>query len=186
MPVTLPILVVVSGPAGTGKTTLAHRLAAAIRCPAICRDEIKEGMILTAQSAAQPVSAPDREALQVRTLGVFFDVVRILLEQEVTVVAEAAFQDHVWSPRLGPLAELAEIKVVQCHTTPELAWARLESRGDARGAHDDRALLETHGSATRFYESFRRIALDAPSIEVDTTDGYRPSLDTVVEFVTGG
>jgi adenylate kinase family enzyme len=35
---------IVSGPAGSGKTTLAHRLAAVIGCPALCRDELKEGM----------------------------------------------------------------------------------------------------------------------------------------------
>jgi deoxyadenosine/deoxycytidine kinase len=33
-------LVVVSGPLGTGKTTLAHMLAAALGCPAICRVSI--------------------------------------------------------------------------------------------------------------------------------------------------
>jgi predicted ABC-type ATPase len=40
----VPTLVVVSGPAGAGKTTLAHEIARAVGCPAICRDEIKEGM----------------------------------------------------------------------------------------------------------------------------------------------
>ena len=36
--------VVVSGPPGAGKTTLAHVIAKEISCPAICRDEVKEGM----------------------------------------------------------------------------------------------------------------------------------------------
>jgi hypothetical protein len=39
-----PTLMIVSGPPGSGKTTLAHQIARAVGCPAICRDEIKEGM----------------------------------------------------------------------------------------------------------------------------------------------
>ncbi|MGY1899049.1 AAA family ATPase [Nocardia gipuzkoensis] len=41
-PPRLPTLVVVSGPPGSGNTTLAHALAAAIGCPAIRRDEIDQ------------------------------------------------------------------------------------------------------------------------------------------------
>jgi predicted kinase len=96
----LATLVVVSGPAGCGKTTLAHRLAAALACPAICRDEMKEGMARTARNYV-PEPGDD---LADRTLSAFFDVLRLLCERGITVVAEAAFQDHVWTPNLAPLA----------------------------------------------------------------------------------
>ena len=65
-----PTLVVVSGPAGSGKTTLAHTIARAVGCPAICRDEIKEGMVHTTPGF---VAGPGDE-LTARTLPVFFAV----------------------------------------------------------------------------------------------------------------
>ena len=49
-----PLLVVVSGPPGSGTTTLAHKLARAIPCP-VCRDEIKEGLL---QGVPDYVPAP--------------------------------------------------------------------------------------------------------------------------------
>jgi predicted kinase len=108
----VPTLVVVSGPAGSGKTTLAHRLAPAVACPAIIRDEIKEGMAHTARNY-KPEVADD---LALRASSAFFEALRFLIERGVTVVAEAAFQDHVWTPNLVPLALLAEIRVIQCRS----------------------------------------------------------------------
>ena len=43
--VAMPLLAVVSGPAGSGTTELADALAAAIPCPVVRRDEIKEGLV---------------------------------------------------------------------------------------------------------------------------------------------
>src|SRR5579864_6319127 len=106
---TLPSLIVVSGPAGSGKTRLAHELARAIGCPAICRDEIKEGMVHAEAVTFEPRPG---DPLTERTLRVFFDTLRLLLDARVTVVAEAAFQDPVWRANLERLAPMARLRVV--------------------------------------------------------------------------
>jgi predicted kinase len=175
----VPTLVVVSGPAGCGKTTLAHLLATALHCPAICRDEIKEGM---ARSAPDFAPEPGDELTR-RTLSAFFDVLRLLVERGATVVAEAAFQDHVWTPNLAPLAALAEFRVVQCHTDPASARRRIAAHAASRQVHADGALLAALERGDEYFSDFRRISIDAPMIDVDTTDGYKPTFKEIVAFI---
>jgi predicted kinase len=96
------------------------------------------------------------------------------LRNGVTVVAEAAFQDKIWRSKLEPLLELADARVVQCHTDLQISKERV--RGRSRTVHADAAWLAAPS------HEFDRLTLQ-PSIDVDTTDGYNPSIEHILDFV---
>lgn len=178
-----PTLIVVSGPPGTGKTTLAHKIAHSVGCPAICRDEIKEGMV---HATPRFVPGPADE-LAMRTLPTFFGVLELLLKAGVTTVAEAAFQDRLWRPGLEPLRNLAQLRIVHCTVNADLAFNRSLQRSaenPLRLAHLDPSSRDA-AEYIRRHGAFARVAVDAPWIEIDTTDGYRPGLGQIVAFING-
>jgi predicted kinase len=170
-----PTLVVVSGPPRTGKTTLARTIAQAIPCPVVSRDEIKEGMV---HAHGEGFEAASGDPLTQRTFPLFFDVVRLLLTEGVTMVAEAAFQDPLWRRGLEPLQDLAHLRVVQCTVDAAVAFRRYS----LREAHAVITGTEPE-DWTRAFDSFNRISIAAPSIEVDTRDGYTPEVPEIVEFI---
>lgn len=169
------MLVVVTGPAGSGKTSLAHKLAETIRCPTISRDEIKEGMAYRESEFVPTVG----DRLTERTLPVFFRAVSFLLESGVTVVAEAAFQHHVWAPNLRPLTEVAAVRVVRCRTDETTARKRVLQRAKLRAAHPDASVLDD----PTYYDAYSWLELDVPSIDVDTTSGYAPTIHDLVTWI---
>ena len=172
-----PALIVVTGRPGAGKTTLAGALARAVRCPAVSRDEIKEGLVHAAGGAGLPDDAPD---LQRRATDAFFDALALLLGRGVTVVAEAAFQHRVWAPRLEPLLGVARVRVVLCDVDAARALARRLARG---AADPERARL--HPEAAGGAGTYDPPRLEVPTLRVDTSDGYEPALEAIVAFARG-
>jgi predicted kinase len=179
----LPTLVIISGPAAAGKTTLARRLAESLGCPAICRDEIKEGMV---DATSGFIPSPGDELTR-RAFPVFFEVLGLLLRAGVTTVADAAFQDANWRAGLEPLLGLAQLRVVHCSVPPDVALSRALRRRESnpvRRAHadpgPDRGDPEEYAMLRA---AFERLSLEAPALEVDTTNGYQPGLEVIVDFV---
>jgi len=181
-----PVLTVVSGPPGAGKTTLARELARTLGFPLICRDEIKQGMV----HRARPDGPGDADRLNRRTLTTFFSVLETLLRSGVSVIAEAAYQDRLWRPGLEPLTGLAELRVIRCVADAAVARERLARRAETdphRAAHADHALLAAIDAGEYSADSFVWISLPAPTLTVDTgsAPGYDPGLRDIAAFAAG-
>ena len=173
-PVGTPTLIIVSGPGGSGKTTLAHQLAATVGCPALCRDEIKEGMV-----ASNPGFVPTtRDPLTVRTYDLFFEAITLFLRAEVTLVAEAGFQHSLWWHGLEPLTDSAILRIIRCQVPNEVSRRRALARMTTQPTRTAHADYE-HFSEPRTFDAIR---LDAPTLDVDTSDGWNPHLEEIATF----
>ena len=128
------------------------------------------------------VSASTGDDLTARTLPVFFDILERLLRAGVTTVAEAALQDKAWLPRLPPLHDLAHIRIVHAVVSQEIAWSRVLAR---RAQPNRRAHVETDDAAAHAagFAAFDRLSIDVPQLEVNTRDGYDPTLAEVVALL---
>lgn len=84
-------LAAVTGAPAWEKTALAHSLAQQLGRPAIIRDEIKQGMVVA--TVGYRPAVPTRSTPP--TLEALFQVLKVLLQAGITVVAEAAHQDRL-------------------------------------------------------------------------------------------
>jgi hypothetical protein len=128
------------------------------------------------------------DPLNLPTLTVFFDVLTTLLTAGVTLVAEAAFQDRLWRPNLEPLTGVADIRVIRCTTpaaTAQDRMAQCAAGNSHRSAHGDQRLLAAIADGRHFIDSFISISLHLPTLTVDTSDGYQPSIPEILTFARG-
>lgn len=168
-----PLLVIVTGMPGSGKTTLAATIAKEIRCPLVSRDALKEGILRTYGMEV----AANREVTH-QVYEAFFSSIELLLGANISLVAEAAFQHKTWFSKLEPLKEIADIRIIFCAIPPQLANARRMLR-----AQKDPLFNQYHPEpATKGGdEPFEVLRMDVPTLSVDTT--IEPNLPEIRAFL---
>ena len=163
----VPLLVVVTGPPASGKSTVAEHLAAALGLPLLTKDGIKETLFDSLGTGDRDWSRRLGEA----TWHVLFHVVGVALEGGASLVVEGNFEPAHAEARFASLPDFRGVQVY-CSAPDEVLLARYRERaesGDRHPGHVDDDVARDLGDSLE-ENRWRPLALDGPLVEAGLDD----------------
>jgi len=186
--------IIITGPPGVGKTTLAHHLSQRLRLPLLTRDDVRSGHFFTqggwSDRVGEVLNSPESverflelvDAYVTRGISLVSDVV-------VTEQFLADSVDHLQRSRPMMLAlaapEARSRYLARLASDPFMARQSTLRTLGVRSIEEHLVRAATqHDEVTRVLCDGRQIGV--PTLEISTSNGYDPSLDAIVDAVTAG
>jgi predicted kinase len=178
-----PLLVVISGPSCTGKTTLGKRLATDLGMPFVFKDGIKELLFDTLGWSDRAWS----RKLGFASIALLDHSIETLLAAGCSCVVESTFRPEYDDERLRALcARYTALPFqIQCVAEGEVLWRRWQVRTESAERHPGHV---ERASYDEFRPGLLRgrldpLSLDGPLVEVDTTDFAALDYDALITAV---
>lgn len=189
MPDPVPVLILIGGAPGSGKTSLARRLATDSSLPLWTKDFVKEtlsdGLGVRGLEASKALGRP--------SFAVFYAVLAELLRGRVSLIAEANYRRGISEIELRPLVATARTVQIFCDAPRETCVQRVVQRfdrGERHPIHADRErLVEIAGpqgnetGSDDGWSAYQPLDLEVPTLVVDTSEAYRPEYSDIVAFI---
>lgn len=179
-----PFLVIVTGPAGSGKSALAEYLARELGLPLVSKDGIKEILFDT-------LGWHDREwskKLGHASFELLFHILESHLEARRSLVVETAFIPAFHTARFLELERQYSFRPIQVYCTADDAvlFERFQTRvasGERHPGHVDHL-----ATCEQFVEALREgkygvLEIGGSLLQVDTTDWTKVDRETLVEAI---